>query len=436
MALTVIPLGGVGEVGRNCIALDIDGKIIVLDMGFHLERFVEATQNDYPHKKNLLRRLLSAKALPDIRFLSKRKKDILGVVCSHAHLDHVAGVAYLIPKLDCPVYATPFTARIIAYLCDDTGATPNLIHKTPGSSFFLGDFQIDFIPVAHSTPETVAIAIHTPYGVVLYANDYKNDQETPFETPTNIEKIKSLSGKVKLLLLDSLYAPSDDFSLSEQKARTEVLDLKPLISDSRAIVASTFSSHIFRLQSLCDLADSLGREIVFIGRSLAKYIDAAKPIVDLSLRGRLLKYRSQSNAFFRKMGDPKKYFMITTGHQGEPDAVLNRMADGMFEFSNQDKVIFSCTVIPTPINKKNRQELESKLKTKDVDMIFNVHVSGHAFAKDHKALLDWLKPDFLLPLHGESFMVDAMIDLAKARVGHILCLRVNEKFSINSQKNG
>lgn len=429
MAISIIPLGGVGEVGRNCIAVDIDGKIIILDMGFHLERFIEATEHDYPHKKHLLRRLLSAKALPDIRMLSKRKKDILGVLCSHAHLDHVAGVAYLIQKLDCPVFATSFTANVIRSLCEDTKAVPEIIHKQQSSSFILGDYKIEFIPVAHSTPETVAIAIHTPYGVVFYANDYKNDQETPFETPTDIQKIKSLQGKVKVLLLDSLYAPKDEHCLSEASVRKDVLDLKEVLSDSRAIVFSTFASHIFRLRSACDLADSLGREIVFIGRSMSKYIDAAKHIVDLSTRGRVLKYRSQANSFFRKMGDPKKYFLITTGHQGEPQAVLSRMADGAFTFSSQDRVIFSSTVIPTEVNERHRRELESKLAQKHVRMILDVHVSGHAHAKDHLDLLDWLQPEFLLPLHGEPFMTKAMENLAKNKVKTILKLRINEKFS-------
>lgn len=436
MVLTIIPLGGVGEVGRNSVALDIDGKIIVLDMGFHLERFIEVTGNDYPSERNLLRRLLGAKALPNIRFLSRRKKDILAVVCSHAHLDHVGAIPYLIKKLNCPVYATPFTSNVIYSLCKDTGATPKIIEKQSGSSFTIGNFKIDFIPVAHSTPESVAVAIHTSYGVILYANDYKNDQETPFEFPTDINKLKSLKGKVKLLLLDSLYAPKNEVCLSEKHAMNEVLSLKNEIINSRAIVASTFSSHIFRLNSLCDLADSLGREIVFIGRSLSKYIGAAKHIIDLSKRGKILRFRSQANSFFMKMGDPKKYFMITTGHQGEPEAVLNRMAEGAFDFTSDDTVIFSCTVIPTEINQRNREELEGKLEAKKVNMVRDIHVSGHAFAKDHLDLLNWLKPEFLLPLHGEPFMTKAMENLAKDKVDTILRLRVNEKYSIlNTEEN-
>jgi ribonuclease J len=131
------------------------------------------------------------------------------------------------------------------------------------------------------------------------------------------------------------------------------------------------------------------------------------------------------------MGDPKKYFMITTGHQGEPQAVLNRMADGAFKFTSDDTVIFSCTVIPTEINKKNRDELEEKLDAKRVNMIRDIHVSGHAFAKDHIDLLNWTKPQFLLPLHGEPFMTKAMEELAKDKAGTILRLRINEKFSIS-----
>ena len=430
MVLKIIPLGGVGEVGRNSIAIDIDGKIIILDMGFHLERFLEVNSIEQP--KHFVRKLLANDALPDLRLLRKRRKDVVAIICSHAHLDHIGGISFLINKFDCPIYATKFTANVIRNLCSEFRKEPTIIEKDSGSTFFIGNLKIDFISVAHSTPETVAVAIHTPDGIVVYANDYKNDQNTPFEKPTDIVKLKSLKGKVKLLLLDSLYASDDSFCSSENEVIDDLLTLKKSLSNKRLVVASTFSSHIFRLKTLCDLADSMGRKIVFVGRSLSNYISAAKHIVDLSKRGRLIKYRNQANYFFNSLKNPQDYFVIATGHQGEPQAILSRMVDGIFKFAKDDVVIFSCTTIPTSINISQRKILEEKLSHFNVKIIKDIHVSGHAHANDHKELLSWLKPKYLIPLHGEPFMVDAMNVLAKDDVENILNLTVGQSFIINS----
>ncbi|MGM5480915.1 MAG: MBL fold metallo-hydrolase [Nanobdellota archaeon] len=416
MTVKLIPLGGFGEVGRNCLAVDIDGKIILLDMGFHLERYLEATEDDFIMKRHAKRRLITSGALPDVRILRRRRKDVVGIVCSHAHLDHIGAIPFLASHFSCPVHATPFTTHVIRSIVDDRGAQATVIDHDPSSTFIIDGIKIEFIPVSHSTPHTVAVAIHTDDGVVLYANDYKEDQDPPFGLPTDVPRLKELGGSVKALVLDSLYAPSDDYSESEGVARDNVLSLEGSLQNSRAIVISTFSSHIFRMETLCDLADGLGREVVFMGRSIHRYMTAAKEtgILDLTTRGRMLKYRRQIDSFLHKLVDPSKYLFITTGHQGEPEAVLRRMADGLFDFRKGDVVVFSSKIIPVPTSIENRKILDSILSRKGVRILSDVHVSGHAFAKDHKHLLSILKPDHLIPSHAEQHMVDAMREVASS----------------------
>jgi len=430
MSITVIPLGGAQEIGRNCFAIDIDGKIIILDMGFHLERFIELTESDFPHKKHSLRKFISSGALPDIRLLRKRKKDVIGIVCSHAHLDHVAAIPFLAKRFSCDVHATPFTAHLIRSLASERRASVHVVEHEQKSTFMLGDVLVEFIPVAHSTPQTVAIVLHTSEGAVLYANDFKIDTQTPFETPTDVARLAQLKGDVKVLLLDSLYAPRKERSSSERAVWDELDTLVPFLRERRAIFASTFSSHIYRLAQLCAVATVLSRKVVFVGRSLARYIDAAKnaSVLDLSSKGEVLKFSGEIHRFFEKLRFPEQYFFIVTGHQGEPKAVLTRLADGLFSFSADDVVLFSCQVIPVPISVQNRARLESKLKSKEVSLLTDVHVSGHAFAKDHEQLLSLVEPAFVLPVHGEPVMTAAMKDIVTRHgKGEVIILAVGER---------
>ncbi|MGM5480022.1 MAG: MBL fold metallo-hydrolase [Nanobdellota archaeon] len=433
MSISLIPLGGCGEVGRNCLAVDIEGSIIILDFGFHLERFLELPRQQFSSQSSYISSLISYGALPDIRVLGKRKKDVVGIVCSHAHLDHIGALPFLSDWFSCPVHATPFTANVIRSLCEDKGFSVDIVTHNPSSHFSIGGYSIEFIPVAHSTPQTVVIAIHTPEGTIVYANDYKQDSAPPLGLPTDVARLKEISSSTSLLVLDSLYAPSQEHSPGEQKARQEVLSLKEKLRFSRAIVISTFSSHIHRLKSLCDLADSLDRTVVFMGRSLRRYILASKNagLVDISSRGILLSYRRQVSSFLRSCDDPSKYVFVTTGHQGEPNAVLRRMADGMFSFTDNDTVVFSSNIIPVEISIKNRDVLERLLKRKGVSIVSDVHVSGHAFGHDHKELVSLLSPCKVIPFHGDSHMENSLCYLVNSSVSQSSCLRLTLGQTLN-----
>ncbi len=425
MVVKVTPLGGFGgEVGRNCIAVDVDGKIIILDMGVHLERYIEVTQDDLAEKKHLFRKLSRAKAIPEARFFSLNKKNIVGACISHAHLDHVGAIPYIMKRLKCPLYATPFTCNVIRALAERTSV--DCRPQDAGSTFFVAGISVEFIHVAHSTPQTVGIAIHTPNdGTVLYLNDYKNDTDPVFEKPTDVARLKDLSPS--LLILDTLNAHLPGYAPSERAARDEVLALAPELDKKRAIVFSTFSSQLSRLRSALDLAKQLGREPVFVGRSLAKYVAAAKDFFPQDVKS--LVYRRQIDSFLSKCRTPEKYFFMVTGHQGEPKAVLSRMADGLFQFTRDDAVIFSCRVIPTPLTREARAVLEQKLEEKGVSVYKDVHATGHAHAQDHKEVIEWLNPAMILPAHAESRGLEAFksfVDKEK-----LVDIRLFETFSFS-----
>lgn len=432
MSLKITPLGGFREVGRNSVAIEYNGKIIILDMGFHLERFIELTKDDLPNKKHSVRKLISHGAFPDVRNLRRRRRDVIGIVCGHGHLDHVGAVPFLAKYFSCTVYGTPFTTSIINLLCEDRRKKIPLQTCAVGSTIsFENNIKIEFIRVAHSTPDSTILAIHTPEGVVIYGNDYKNDQEHPHEKPTDMKRLGELKGKVKLLMLDCLYAGLDAHSPSEKTVRDKLLDMN--FSDYRGIIVTTFSSNISRLITLCDIADSLNRKVVFLGRSLAKYIQAAVDanLTNLEERGEVVKYSRKVASFLSKLQDPENYFIITTGHQGEPQAVLGRMADGLFKFTKDDLVLFSSKIIPVPINVENRKHLEEKIKQSHI--LTDIHVSGHAAGYDHDELIKLLEPDRVAPSHGDMTMMEAFKKRCK-NIGYedkdILFLEVGQTHNV------
>ena len=413
MTVNLMPLGGFGEVGRNSIAIEIDDEIVILDAGLNIEKYVEIN-NSLEKKGHLLRKLSKKGAIPDFRNLRKKHKRVKAIVCSHAHLDHTGAIPFIAKKFNCPIYSSHFTNEVIKSI--STNDNLNLIDVKIGDKIKISkNFEIELIRVAHSTPQSSIIALHTPQGIILYANDYKNDQEHPFERPTDLERIKSLRGKVKILLLDSLYSKKEGRSESESVAREKILSLKEKIKDKELIVATTFSSHLARLRTLCDLADSMNRKIVFIGRSLNKYLSAGKDIEYYNLldRGEVIYFPKQIERFLRKLSNKEDYFFIVAGHQGEPEAILHRLVYKFDYLSEKDLVIFSCNTIPIEVNFENRKKIESTLSTKKISFLKNIHVSGHAWSQDQIDLINLVKPQIFIPAHGDEEMMVYSVKLAK-----------------------
>ena len=263
------------------------------------------------------------------------------------------------------------------------------------------------------------MAVHTPEGVILYANDFKFDNTPILGKKPNYEKLKEIAKEgVKALIVDSLYSAEERKTPSEKIARGLLEDVLLTTSNEDAcIIVTTFSSHIARLKSIVDFGRQLNRKIVFLGRSLAKYVNVASRLkLETFSRGiPICTYKNQVESILKKISkNRKEYLVVCTGHQGEPGSILDRLSKNLlpFNFMSQDHVIFSSRTIPTAMNVANKQQLEKRLKTKGVRIFTDVHVSGHAAREDLRDFINMLQPEHIIPAHGDMQKLSSMAELA------------------------
>jgi len=366
-------------------------------------------------------------ALPDDLYLEKKglRDKVRALLISHAHLDHVGALQYNAARYKAPIAGTPFTTEVLKVLLKDNNQTiPNRIDTVkPNATYTVKgkkNYKVEFVNITHSTIQSALIAVHTPEGIILYANDYKLDNTPVFGDKTNYKRLKELSKiGVKALIVDCLYAPDDRKTPSEKIARG-LLEGVLFTTDNRneAIIVSTFSSHIARLKSITEFGKKLGRKVVFFGRSLSKYTSAANNIGKLPFRRdvEIYSYRRQVEKALRKINKNKKdYLVVCTGHQGEPGAILDRLSRNKLalKLSAGDHIIFSSSTIPTPINEVNREQLERRLKKFQVRIFDNVHVSGHGGREDLRDLIKLTNPENVIPSHGNLKMLTAGVKLSE-----------------------
>jgi len=427
MAIEICTIGGYDEVGKNCTAIKVDDEVVICDMGVFLDKYIEYTQDE--DIINLSPSdLMKAGAIPDISLIKDWIPKVKAIIPSHAHLDHIGAIPFLADKFEqAEILGTPYTVEVIkAILKDENMSIPNDIKALSTNSAYqlTKNIKIEFINMTHSTPQTVMIAIHTKYGVVIYANDFKFDSTPTLGKKPNYERLKELGKKgILALIVDSTYAYLRAKTPSEAVAK-ELLKGVMLGTESKgkAVIVTTFSSHLARLKSIVEFGKQMNRKILFIGRSLAKYVDAGQNIniIDFSKDVSIIKHKADVKAKLKIVNQNRgKYLLVMTGHQGEPKAALAKVANGEhpFELKSEDHVIFSSSVIPTPINIKNREHLENKLKNKGVRIFRDVHVSGHAAREDHRDLLNMVRPMHIIPAHGIITMRKALQDLA-VEMGH------------------
>lgn len=423
MGIQIIAVGGYSEVGRNCTLVKVDDEAVILDMGLHMDNYIAYTEDIeelHRDKDMSAEALIKVNAVPNIYQVQDLWHKVKAICITHAHLDHVGAVPFISNKFKADIHGTRYTIEVLStILREEKISLRNKLISHPVNSRFKvsNKITVEFINITHSVPQTVIIALHTPYGTIVYANDFKLDNAPVLGEKPNFKRMKQLGEQgVKVLILDSLYAHTSMKTPSENIAKEMLKDVMLGVnSQGKAVVVTTFSSHIARLKSIAELGTKLRRRIVFVGRSLSKYLLAAREagIIDLTRNAEMVKYGNKVGKFFKRIKDPSKYLFIVTGHQAEPRAVLTRMVNqNLFQFNEEDHVIFSCGVIPVENNIRNREKLDAALRKKKVRLFTDVHVSGHAFREDHRDFIHLLKPAHILPAHATPKVMEAMKELA------------------------
>jgi ribonuclease J len=426
--MEICTIGGYEEVGKNMTAVKVGEDVIIFDAGIFLPPLVELQEQEaqVTYSEEMLR---NAKAIPNDLVLDKLgwRDKVRAIIIGHAHLDHVGGVPYIAhryPKAE--IIASPFTMAVLEGILKDEKINmrnrrrivhENTTHQIKGSS---GNLKVEFINTTHSTIQCLFVAWHSKEGVFFYGLDFKFDNHPIIGLPPNYKRLKEL-GKdgIKCLVVDALYSDTDRRTASERIARNLLEDaLGNIHNTDSALFITTFSSHIARLKSIVEFARKTNRKIVFIGRSLNKYVSAAIKVNQCSFGKQieLIRYRKQINSFLKKVEENRgKYFIVCTGHQGEKGSILDRIVKGEtpFKFRAGDNLIFSSSVIPVSVNINAREKLDNKLRKTGVRLQIDIHVSGHGGREDLRDLLDMLKPQNLIPAHGSLKQEAPLIELAR-----------------------
>jgi ribonuclease J len=412
--LLFAPLGGIGEIGMNLAVYGVgDGRRrtwLIVDCGVSF-----AAEEHLPGVDLIL---------PDIRFLMAERRNIVGLVLTHAHEDHMGALMDLWPRLNVPLYATPFAAALFeARRLSEAGAPAIPVNVVPlGGRLSLGPFTIDFINVAHSIPESNALAIRTPLGIVVHTGDWKIDATPLIGDPTDQAKLTALGDEGVLALVgDSTNAVRDGRSPSEAEvAKT----LAELIRTAPARVAvTTFASHVGRIRAVAAAARAAERKVVLVGRAMQRVVQVARET------GYLDGVQDFGDAESYGYLPPDKVLALCTGSQGEPRAALARIAQDEHPevtLSRGDRVIFSARTIPG--NEIAVSRVINGLVSQGVEVITDrdhlVHVSGHPRRAELLDMIGWVRPKILIPAHGEPLHLSEHAKLARrAGVPQVLVCR-------------
>ena len=416
--IEIMPVGGFREVGKNCTAVKVDDEVVIIDMGLHLQHYIDYTGDDDDADLSL-DKLIEIKAVPDINLIADWIPLTKAICISHAHLDHVGAVPFLAAKFKCAIHGTPYTMEVLKALIVDKDIRVNnrIVTHDVNSMFKVSDnIKIEFISITHSVVDAALIVIHTRYGSIVYANDFKLDNQPTLGHKSNIGRMREMKN-VKALIIDSLYAHKPIKTPSESVAKELLREVMiSTNSKGKAMIVSTFSSHLARIKSILEFSKQLNRKVVFLGRSLDKYVMAGEKcgIIEFSKQAKIIKYRQQVQKFLKNCTNPEDYVFVVTGHQGEPKSVLARMIfQNYFKFKKEDIVIFSCQIIPGEANIRNRGEMEAELRKKKVRIFTDIHVSGHGAREDQRDLINTLEPEMLLPSHSEIATAEKFIELAE-----------------------
>ena len=400
--LRIIPLGGLGEVGRNMMCLEYNRAILVIDMGFRMP------EENMPGVDYII---------PNIVYLRGKEKNILGVLFTHGHYDHIGAVPYLVGRLgNPPLFASGLTRGIIVKRQEDFPHQPrlNITQVKNGTRIKLGPFKIEFFKQNHNISDNLGLFIQTPVGNILHTSDFKFDKTPVYDLPTNFHKLKEIGNRnILLLMSDSTGAEEKNHSLSEKDIME---NLEEIFKQAKGrVIAATFGSLINRIQQIIALSEKYGRHVAVDGYSMRTNVEICKKLGYIkSQKGTLIKPNQINNY------PDNKVTLLCTGAQGEGQAVLMRVANREHKFvrlKKEDSVIFSSSVVPG--NERTVQVLKDELYRQKSRVfhykMMDIHAGGHGQQQELAEMIKLMRPKFFLPIHGQYSMLVNHATLAQAQ---------------------
>ena len=387
-SLTAIPLGGLGEFGMNMMALRVGDDILVIDAGMM-----------FPESELLGVDLV----IPDITYLKQNRAHVRAIVLTHGHEDHIGALPYILRDLNVPVYGTRFTLALVKKRLDEAGLlqSTTLREVIPGRLVEIGPYEIDFIPVTHSTIDCVALAVRTPLGVIIHTGDFKIDQTPVGGAPFDLHSFARYGQEgVLALFSDSTNVERPGFTGSERAIVPRIEEL--CRAAPRRVILSCFASSIHRIQQVIDVAARVGRKVAFVGRSMVDNVEIAHSLSYLRIPDGMVVRPQDIRGF-----DPKRLVIMASGSQAEPMSSLSRIAVDNHRFvsvDENDTVILSARIIPGN-EKAIFRMLDHMFRRRALVYYDNaggtIHVSGHASQEEQKLILQLVKPKYFIPVHGE-----------------------------------
>ena len=383
----IIPLGGVNEIGKNLTAIEYKNDIVIIDCGLR-----------FPDEDMFGIDLV----IPDITYLLKNKERVTGIFLTHGHEDHIGALPYVLKQLNVPVYGTKLTLGILETKLKEHGllSTTELIRVKPRDVIRLNSVSVEFIKTNHSIADSVAIAIHTPLGVVLHTGDFKVDY-TPIDgEPMDFARFAELGKKgVLVMMADSTNVERPGYTMSERVVGESLV--KIFGKAKGRIIIATFASNIHRIQQIIEAGKIYGRKVAVSGRSMENNMQVAMELGYIDVDKETLISIDHINKY-----NDNEVVVITTGSQGEPMSALSRMASSdhrKLNIKQGDTVIISATSIPG--NEKLVSKVINQLFKNGAEVIYEslaqIHVSGHAYQEELKLMQSLVKPKFFIPVHGE-----------------------------------
>jgi len=415
--MKITAIGGYSGVGKNMTLVSEGRTQIALDCGIKLDSFLlyygrSRTQFEkIPNEE-----LLSIGAIPNLDNISG---NIDAFLISHGHLDHIGAISKYINKYRTDIYGTPFANNLIRNSVGKNNRD-NVYDVNYGETLQLTqDISAEYIQVTHSIPQASFVHVNTPRKNVFYACDFKLDDYSEI-AETDYHRLKQIGREgVDILVVESLAAGREGKTPSESIAREKVKDYMRFAAENeKLILATTFSTHVERIQTLVDNAKRVGRQVIILGRSYLPNCTMGEKLKILDLPPDTIVLGRNYNAAMEKIrkNGRENFMLLVTGHQGEPDSVLSRLANKelKLKLEDGDAVLFASSTIPTDVNIANKSELLDKLKGQGVRIFEDAHVSGHASAEEHRKLLKLLNPEHIIPAHGETRMIGDYVQLAES----------------------